>query len=190
MKHWIRLDSAWRYRRVGLMVLTIVIGLIVSQHMATAATFGQAQGAFSRQDYASAARLFLPLARSGYAEAQTYLGFMFENGRGVPQDYTEASYWYRRAAEQGNSTAQYRLGLLYDKGFGVRQDTVEASKWLNLSTASAAKDNRDYHARLRDAVTSKMTRGQIAEARRRALEWFPQPERPYASDTIVSPGLK
>ena len=70
--------------------------------------------------------------------AQTYLGFMFETGRGVPQNYTDAAMWYRRAAEQGDSLAQYSLGLLYDRGFGVPQDIVEAAKWLNLATAGGA----------------------------------------------------
>jgi TPR repeat protein len=102
---------------------------------------------------------------------------MFETGRGVPRNYTEAAMWYRRAAEQGDSLAQYSLGLLYDKGQGVPQDIVEANKWLNLSTAAAPRGAREARARLRDAVTSKMTRGEIARARLRALEWVPTRER-------------
>ncbi|WP_246648815.1 tetratricopeptide repeat protein [Bradyrhizobium canariense] len=68
--------------------------------------------------------------------------------------------WYRRAAEQGDTRAQYSLGLLYDRGFGVPQDIVEASKWLNLSTAAAPPPVREPGARIRDAVTTKMTRGE------------------------------
>jgi TPR repeat protein len=186
MKERIMLSFAWRCRRVGLVVSTIVSGMCFAPPMAEAATFRQGQTAYSREDFASAARIFIPLAKNGDASAQTYLGFMFESGRGVPQNYTEAAYWYRRAAEQGDAAAQYSLGLLYDKGFGVRQDTVEAGKWLNLSTALATKGTRDYRARLRDAVTSKMTRGQIAESRRRAVEWYPQPEpRIYVTDTAT-----
>ncbi|WP_334510148.1 tetratricopeptide repeat protein [Bradyrhizobium sp. AZCC 1693] len=109
--------------------------------------------------------------------AQTYLGFMFETGRGVPQNYTEAAMWYRRAAEQGDGRAQYSLGLLYDRGHGVPRDVVEASKWLNLATAGAPRKAREARARIRDAVTTKMTRGEIAQARLRALEWAPTPER-------------
>ena len=77
-------------------------------------------------------------AERGEPAAQTYLGFMFETGRGVPQNYTEAAMWYRRAAEQGDSLAQYSLGLLYDRGQGVPQDIVEASKWLNLADRGGA----------------------------------------------------
>lgn len=169
-----------------LTAIALVAGLTTaaaSLSPACANTVGQAKAAFVRQDYAAAARVFIPLAQRGNPTAQAYLGYMFETGRGVPQNLTEAAYWYRRAAEQGESMAQYKLGLLYDKGFGVTRDLVEANKWLNLSTAGATPESRDIHARLRDAITTKMTRGQIAESRRRALEWYPVPEpaQPRAS---------
>jgi TPR repeat protein len=141
------------------------------------ASFRQGVSAFNRQEYLLASQNFFPLAEQGDPAAQTYLGFMFQTGRGVPQNYTEAAMWYRRAAEQGDSLAQYSLGLLYDKGQGVPQDIVEANKWLNLSAASAPRGARDARARLRDAVTTKMTRGEIARARLRALEWVPTRER-------------
>jgi TPR repeat protein len=132
--------------------------------------------AYNRQDFVRASNVFIPLAERGVAPAQTWLGFMFQTGRGVPQNYTEAAMWYRRAAEQGDSLAQYSLGLLYDKGQGVPRDVIEASKWLNLSTAAAPPRAREARARIRDAVTTKMTRGEIARARARALGWAPVPE--------------
>ena len=141
-----------------------------------AASLRQGVLAFNRQDYVSASRIFVPLAEQGEPAAQSYLGFMFQTGRGVPQNYTEAAMWYRRAAEQGDSLAQYSLGLLYDRGQGVPRDIVEASKWLNLSTAAAPPRAREARARIRDAVTGKMTRGEIARARWRALEWVPSRE--------------
>ena len=156
---------------------TVVALLFSTSHFAEAASFRQGVSAFQRQDYASASRAFIPLAERGDRAAQSYLGFMFETGRGVPQNYTEAAMWYRRAAEQGDSLAQYALGLLYDHGQGVPRDIVEASKWLNLSTASSPPRAREARARIRDALTTKMTRGEIAKARLRALEWAPSRER-------------
>ncbi|MFK4658909.1 TPR repeat protein [Bradyrhizobium japonicum] len=143
---------------------------------AHAQSLRQGVAAFQRQDYGTASRIFIPLAERGNARAQTYLGFLFETGRGVPRNYTEAAMWYRRAAEQGDSRAQYSLGLLYDRGQGVPRDIVESSKWLNLSTAAAPPPAREARARIRDAVTTKMTRGEIAQARLRALEWVPSRE--------------
>jgi TPR repeat protein len=164
-------------RRAVLIAVTALALLLPAATFAEAASVRQGVSAFNRQDYASASRVFIPLAEQGDPAAQTYLGFMFETGRGVPQNYTEAAMWYRRAAEQGDSLAQYSLGLLYDKGFGVPRDVVEASKWLNLSAAAAPPRAREARARLRDAVGTKMTRGEIAQARLRALEWAPTRER-------------
>jgi uncharacterized protein len=151
--------------------------LLANGDLAEAQSFRQGVSAFNRQDYVSASRVFIPLAEQGVPAAQSYLGFMFETGRGVPQNYTEAAMWYRRAAQQGDGRAQYSLGLLYDRGQGVPRDIVEASKWLNLSTAAAPRRAREARVRIRDAVTSKMTRGEIARARLRALEWAPSRER-------------
>jgi hypothetical protein len=141
-----------------------------------AQSLGRGISAFRRQNYVTASRVFISLAERGNVAAQSYLGFLFETGRGVPKNYTEAAMWYRRAAEQGDSRAQYSLGLLYDRGQGVPQDIVEASKWLNLSTAASPPRVRESRARIRDAVTTKMTRGEIAQARLRALEWAPSRE--------------
>ena len=161
------------HRLRAFVVVAAAAWIIASGNPAYAQSFRQGVSAFNRQDYQVASRIFIPLAEQGEPSAQTYLGFMFETGRGVPQNYTEAAMWYRRAAEQGDSLAQYSLGLLYDKGQGVPRDIVEAGKWLNLSTAGAPRRAREARARIRDAVTTKMTRGEIARSRLRALEWAP-----------------
>lgn len=163
---------------VGAIRLTLLVAVAVGSGglAAQAQSLRQGISAFDRRDYVVASRTLIPLAERGNTPAQTYLAYMFETGRGVPQNYTEAAMWYRRAAEQGDSLAQYSLGLLYDRGQGVPRDIVEASKWLNLSTAAAPRRARDARARIRDAVTSKMTRGELAEARLRALEWAPSRE--------------
>ena len=165
------------FPRCSRLAVAVVAAVLLLQVGAQAQSLRQGVSAFNRQDYVQASRVFIPLAERGNPSAQTYLGFMFETGRGVPQNYTEAAMWYRRAAEQGDSQAQYSLGLLYDHGQGVPRDVVEASKWLNLSTAGAPRRAREARARIRDAVTTKMTRGEIARARLRALEWAPTVER-------------
>jgi hypothetical protein len=162
-----------RLQHALLPVAALSLLIIATGSLAHAQSFRQGVSAFNRQDYQQASQIFIPLAEQGQPSAQAYLGFLFETGRGVPQNYTEAAMWYRRAAEQGDSLAQYSLGLLYDKGQGVPRDIVEASKWLNLSTAAAPRQAREARARIRDAVTTKMSRGEIARARLRALEWAP-----------------
>jgi TPR repeat protein len=116
-------------------------------------------------------------AQRGSAFYQTYLGYMYESGQGVPQDYALAAAWYYRAAQQGDARAQYFLGMLYDKGKGVPLDYVEAHKWLNLSTSRSNSVDRDFVARIRNAIASKLSTTQIYEAQRRAREWYRVPER-------------
>ena len=93
--------------------------------------------AFAAHDYITAARIFTDLAPLGDARAQTYLGYMFANGKGVPQNYMVAAGWYRCASQQGFPAAQYMLGLMYDKGQGVPQDYVIAYALLDLAVAGA-----------------------------------------------------
>ena len=92
-----------RMLRVALGAALLVLS---TTGLAEAQSVRQGVAALNRQDYVSASHIFIPLAEQGVAAAQSYLGFMFETGRGVPQNYTEAAMWYRRAAEQGDSLAQ------------------------------------------------------------------------------------
>lgn len=148
-----------------------VVLALAATGVARADTLGAGSAAFNRGDYNSAARLLLPLAERGNAHAQGMVGFMYATGQGLPQAYDAASYWYRLAAEQGDTTSQYLLGLAYDKGQGVPQNEVAAYKWLNLAAAHAPKRRRENFAKLRNAVASKMSRGQIAAGQWQALKW-------------------
>ena len=65
--------------------------------------------------------------------AQTELGELYDQGKGVPQDYAEAVKWYRMAAEQGYSVAQYNLGLMYANGRGVPQDLTESVRRFRIA---------------------------------------------------------
>ena len=89
--------------------------------------------AYKRKDYATAYKLLAPLAEQGDAGAQSNLGTMYGDGKGVPQDYKEAVKWYRLSAEQGEGSAQDMLGYMYQDGDGVPQDNKEAVKWFRLS---------------------------------------------------------
>ena len=99
----------------------------------TQAGFEEGQVAYGRGDYATAYKVWLPLARQGHASAQGTLGFLYKTGQGVRQDHAEAAKWYRKAAEQGNAEAQYNLGNSYRKGQGVPQDYNEAFKWIRMA---------------------------------------------------------
>ena len=84
---------------------------------------------YDKKQYTDAESYFRKAAEQNNANAQNYLGIMYENGYGVTKDYTKAIMWYRKAAGQGNDYSQNQLGYLYSNGLGVTQDFTEAIKW-------------------------------------------------------------
>lgn len=89
--------------------------------------------AYDRANYASALKIWLPKAQEGDANAQLYVGEIFEKGLGAQADYQAAAQWYEKAANQGNFQAQLNLGHLYEKGLGVPQNTETAMRWYRKS---------------------------------------------------------
>ena len=65
--------------------------------IAGAQDFDKGRAAYHRGDYATALREWRPLAEQGDANAQTNLGSMYDNDKGVPKDYAEAVTWWRNA---------------------------------------------------------------------------------------------
>src|SRR6516164_6645719 len=122
--------------------------------------------AYQRGDFATALRLFQPLAERGDASAQCNIGVMYEQGRGVAQNYREAMRWFRLAAVQGNSSAQSNLGVMYHKGQGIAQDYGEAMKWYRM-----AAEQRNPEAQFNLGVMFEEGRG-VAQDRVRAHMWY------------------
>src|ERR1035437_3054709 len=92
---------------------SVVLMLTIGGSIAYAGPLEDGLGAYKRGDYATAPRILRPLADQGSAEAQFYLGAMYEHGQGIAHDYREARHWIRLAAEQGNALAQTFLGIAY-----------------------------------------------------------------------------
>jgi hypothetical protein len=122
--------------------------------------------AYEHGDFAAALRLFQPLAEHGDASAQSNLGVMYEQGRGVAQNYREAMRWFRLAALQGDASAQSNLGVMYYKGQGIAQDYREAMKWYRM-----AAEQRNAEAQFNLGVMYEEGRG-VAQDRVRAHMWF------------------
>jgi TPR repeat protein len=160
----------WRAWLVIALLASCCAGWTAPAH---ADAFAQANAAYARGDYIRAVRLLTLPALHGDARAQSFLGFVYENGYGAPQAYDAAADLYTSAAISGNPFGQFMLGLMYDKGHGVPQDFVLAYKWLNLAAARASLREREYFLRLRNAVASKMSPAQIHEGQRLALAWAP-----------------
>ena len=80
------------------------------------------------------------LAEQGDVIAQINMGWIYQNGSGVPKDNHEAFTWFKRAADQGNALAQASLGMMYYEGFGVRQDYILARKLFQKSANQGDSD--------------------------------------------------
>jgi tetratricopeptide (TPR) repeat protein len=94
------------------------------------------------EDYAEAVKWYRKAAEQGVADAQCYLGCMYDIGRGVKQDYAEAVKWYRKAAEQGVADAQCYLGCMYADGAGVLQSGAAAADWFYRAGLSYLKEGK------------------------------------------------
>ena len=116
--------------------------------------------AYEAGDYATVLQELPPIAEHGDPRAQFFLGIMYNDGQGVLKNYAEASKLYRLAAKQGMREAQFSLGVMYGFGRGVPQDDVFAHMWFNIVGANG----HTKAAELRDAIETRMTREQIAEA--------------------------
>jgi hypothetical protein len=83
------------------LTLFIVLVAVAVTGPALAVPQPDAEAAYARGDYATAFKLWLPLAEQGSARAQLNVARMYERGEWVAQDQAMADEWYRRAAEQG-----------------------------------------------------------------------------------------
>jgi uncharacterized protein len=138
-----------------------------SETSAPSGPFEDGRVAYDEGDYATAIRLWRPLAEDGMAAAQCNLGTLYQFGSAVTQDYAEAVRWYRRAAHQGFAPAQHNLGAMYHNGEGVSQDFIRAHLWWSL----AASQGLTEATKVRDALANLMTPKQIAKAQALAVKW-------------------
>lgn len=116
------------------LVYTIVLFLIVAGQ-GWSANFDKGLDAFDNEIYDIALQEWVVLAEQGDASAQSNLGVMYMEGKGVPQDDKEALKWWTLAAQQGDKSAQFNLGNMYRLGKGVLQDYKVAVDWYLLSAS-------------------------------------------------------
>ena len=101
--------------------------------------FEVALDAYNTGDYATALRLWRPLAEHGLADAQHNLGVMYGTGRGVPQDYVQAHMWFNLAASR----------LLPGEGYNaaIQERNLVAELMTSAQFAKAQKLLREWRPR-------------------------------------------
>jgi len=113
-----------------------------------------------------AVRWFKLAAEKELAEAQSHLGYCYQNGLGVLESPQEAIMWHRLAALQNFPCAQFNLGLCYDMGYGVPQDKTEAVKWYHLAAVQG-----DVHAQQNLGYCYATGEG-VALNKSESLKWY------------------
>jgi TPR repeat protein len=112
-------------------------------------------------DFNAAMQEFLPLARSGNADAEELIGVMYALGLGVERDDERAFEWYLRSSLKGHPGAQSGIGWYYEVGRGMpAPDLVRAYTWYVLSAIGGDPDA----AISQEEVVKKMTKEQIDKA--------------------------
>ncbi|WP_008296172.1 tetratricopeptide repeat protein [Congregibacter litoralis] len=105
-------------------------------------------------------------ADGDHSQAQSLMGDLYFQGRGVVQDFVQAFDWYSKAANQGHAEAMYGLGKMSRSGWGRPVSLVDAYVWLNL--ASARGESRAVQAR--QEVLLQLSSGELAEAQQKSRE--------------------
>lgn len=79
------------------------------------------------------------------AQAEYYLGLMYEYAIGVEQNFYIAMEYYRRATEQLNPDALYNLALMYTYGRGCNQDYRRAFAYFDNAVRIAGHKSAAYY---------------------------------------------
>jgi TPR repeat protein len=91
----------------------------------------------------------------GHTEAQSCLGWMYENGEGAEQNIPEAIKWHKKAGKGENIDSLFALGKIYEEGKGVEKNPSKAIKYYTKAAAGgheAAKFNLEVMEEYKDVI--------------------------------------
>ena len=107
--------------------------------------WSQGVARYNAGDHAGAAKLVEQAAVAGHPTAIYEMGYLYENGDGVPKNMAQAAQWYEKGAHMGEAASEAALGLLYEQGNQLPDDWVTAAQWYQKS---AAQNNASGQFRL------------------------------------------
>lgn len=138
-----------------------------------AMTTDDINAAYHQGKYDVAAKHIVPLAKSGYHQAEELLGIMYHNGQGVPKDLEQAVFWLSKAAEANRPLAQHHLAIMSFLGEGIPPDAVKALMWLHIAIQHYP-DGIEKRRALEDRnnVYSQLSRRDKDRALALAREWL------------------
>jgi hypothetical protein len=133
--------------------------------------------AYDRATLKSSVAVWMDKAKEGDAQAQYFVGSLYEKGMDQPPDYAAAADWYRKAAASGSIEAKLSLAALMEAGHGMSADPTAA---LNLYREAMGIKSGDL-------VSSQEADRRVSEADQRATELGKQLEaQKSANDSEIT----
>lgn len=112
---------------------------------------------YDRANMKSSLGVWMEKAKAGDAQAQFYVGQIYEKGMDVAPDYSAAAEWYRKAAASGSNEAKLSLAAMMENGHGMPADPTGA---LNLYREAMGITGNDL-------ISRQEADAQLAEAERK-----------------------
>jgi uncharacterized protein len=135
--------------------------------------FERAVAAYEAGRYKAARADFQALADQGSAIAETMLGTMYAEGRGVKADPGTAAAYFYRAANRGYAPAQLALADAYAKGKGTYRDLPGAYMWARLAQVRGHGATAEAGRSAAAALAGRIDEDQRQRADRWVLNWRP-----------------
>lgn len=99
----------------------------------------------NNQDYINAFKWLNKSASQGYSKAQSMLGDMYRDGRGVKQDYNKAINLFNKAAAQGDSHTQFKLGEMLATDADIPSKKNEQAIYWYRKAAAQGHERAQYN---------------------------------------------
>jgi hypothetical protein len=161
----------------SLVATLLVLANPVADGAWASARLEQAIDAYKSGDYRNARRHFRRLADHGSAVAETMLGFMYRDGKGVAVKPGVAAAYFYRSARRGYGPAMVALSDCYARGAGVGRNERQAYFWAVLATRGGDRSaESEGHARA-GQLRGRLTARELADVEKEVSMWQPRPRR-------------
>jgi len=150
--------------------LVFIVTVLISTSTLASDSFQIAERLRQSGKFSEALPHYTAAAKEQSPEGTFWLATFYYEGLGTKKDVTRARPLFIQAAEKGVVGAYVVLANIYALGQGVPVDLIEAHKWISLSWQGDISKSPGWQ----QSLESRMTPEQIAEAKRRAHDWFTQ----------------
>ena len=134
-------------------LIVILLFMSGSAHAATPdENFEKGKLAYQQESYVEAFHFFTNAAEAGHADAQLWLGSMYQTDEfGLKEDWVKVYEWYEKAAQNGSAAAALRIAQresLFVMDFG---DNSKAIALYERAAENGSPDAMDWLARVHNA---------------------------------------